>query len=60
MNGYVFMERAAVSGKFQVEQAGLVPSLTYKIESNETKPSLDSLEYICAASGITFGGFFAG
>jgi transcriptional regulator with XRE-family HTH domain len=54
------MERAAVSGKFQVEQAGLVPSLTYKIESNETKPSLDSLEYICAASGITFGEFFAG
>lgn len=54
-----FREQAGVSGKYLAEQAGLVPSQIYKIESNTTKPSFDSLERICDVLGITMGNFFS-
>jgi len=54
-----FREQVGISGKYLAEQAGLVPSQIYKIESNTTKPSLDSLERICDVLGITMGEFFA-
>jgi len=54
-----FREQAGVSGKYLAEQAGLVPSQIYKIESNVTKPSFDSLERICDVLRITMGEFFA-
>jgi len=54
-----FREQAGISGKSLAEKAGLVPSQIYKIESNVTKPSLDSLERICEVLGITLAEFFA-
>ncbi|MCL6478096.1 MAG: helix-turn-helix domain-containing protein [Peptococcaceae bacterium] len=54
-----FREQAGISGKYLAERAGLVPSQIYKIESNVTKPSLDSLERICQVLGITLGQFFS-
>ena len=54
-----FREQAGVSGKYLAEQAGLVPSQIYKIESNVTKPSFDSLERSCDVLRITMGDFFA-
>ena len=54
-----FRGQTGISGKRLAEKAGLVPSQIYKIESNTTKPSFDSLERICAVLGITMGVFFS-
>ncbi len=53
-----FKEINGITGKALAEKAGLVPSQIYKIEGNSTKPSLDSLERICAALEITLADFF--
>ena len=52
-------EQAGISGKALAEKIGLVPSQINKIEHNVTKPSIDSLERICDALGITLGDFFS-
>ena len=52
-------EQSGLSGKALAEKIGLVPSQINKIEHNVTKPSIDSLERICNALGITLGEFFS-
>jgi transcriptional regulator with XRE-family HTH domain len=52
-------EQSGISGKALAEKIGLVPSQINKIEHNVTKPSIDSLERICGALGITLGEFFS-
>lgn len=55
----ILREQSGISGKALAEKIGIVPSQINKIEHNVTKPSLDTLEKICAALGITLGDFFA-
>lgn len=54
-----FRELKGLSGKALAERAGLVPSQVSKIESNITKPSLDSLSRLCDELGITLADFFS-
>ena len=52
-------EQNGISGKALAEKIGLVPSQINKIEHGVTKPSIDSLERICAALNISLSDFFA-
>jgi len=53
-----FRRLAWLSGRALAQEVGLDPSQITKIETNVTKPSLDSLERICTAVGITLADFF--
>lgn len=52
-------EKKEVSGKSLAEKVGVVPSQISKIENGVTNPSIDLLERICFALGITMADFFA-
>lgn len=54
-----FRQLTGLTGKALARMVNLDPSQIYKIESNTTKPSIDSLERICSALGITLAEFFA-
>ncbi|MGM9572018.1 MAG: helix-turn-helix domain-containing protein [bacterium] len=48
-----------ISARSLALNINLDPSQISKIENNASKPSLDSLEKICTALGITLSDFFA-
>ena len=52
-------EGAGLSGRALALKVGLDPSQINKIEHNVNKPSLDALERICVALGVTLSEFFA-
>jgi len=53
----LFREGVGLSGR--ALKVGLDPSQINKIEHNVNKPSLEALERICTALGLTLGEFFA-
>jgi len=54
-----FRDAAGISASDLAKQVCLDPTTIYKIEANDSKPSLGSLERICAALGISLSQFFA-
>ncbi|MDR3560769.1 MAG: helix-turn-helix transcriptional regulator [Negativicutes bacterium] len=48
-----------ISGKALAEKVNVVPSQIYKIENGTTNPSIDLLQRICHAVGITMAEFFS-
>jgi transcriptional regulator with XRE-family HTH domain len=52
-------ESIGMSGRALALKSGLDPSQINKIEHSVNKPSLDSLESICDALGISLTGFFS-
>lgn len=54
-----FRELSGLSGKKLAEKAGLDSSQIYKLESNNTNPSIESLERICNVLGISLSEFFS-
>lgn len=52
-------ERKKISGKALAEKVNVVPSQIYKIENGTTNPSIDLLQRICQAVGITMAEFFS-
>ncbi|WP_222427966.1 helix-turn-helix domain-containing protein [Sporomusa sp. KB1] len=54
-----FRNVAGISANALAKKVGLDPTTIYKIESNDSKPSLGSLERICDVLGITLADFFA-
>ena len=54
-----FRELSGMSGKKLAEKVGLDSSQIYKIESNVSKPSLESLEKICNELNIPLSEFFS-
>ena len=52
-------ENRGISGRALALQVGVVPSQVSKIENGITNPSLDLLQRLCEALGITLGDFFA-
>ncbi len=54
-----FRDVAGISANALAKEVCLDPTTIYKIEANDAKPSLGSLERICEALGITLADFFA-
>ncbi|EHQ89546.1 helix-turn-helix domain-containing protein [Desulfosporosinus youngiae] len=54
-----FRNTVGISANALAKKIGLDPTTIYKIEANDSKPSLGSLESICAALGISLAEFFA-
>ncbi|ABO49411.1 helix-turn-helix domain protein [Desulforamulus reducens MI-1] len=54
-----FREKLGISKRKLAKMIGVDPSLITKIEANNTKPSLDTLERICTSLGIELADFFA-
>ena len=54
-----FRDVAGISANALAKKVGLDPTTIYKIEANDSKPSLSSLERICDALGISLAEFFA-
>ncbi|PHJ38055.1 hypothetical protein P378_11985 [Desulforamulus profundi] len=52
-------QKVGLSGRALAIKVGLDPSQINKIEHNVNKPSLDALEKICTALGITLSEFFS-
>lgn len=52
-------EGVGLSGRALALKVGLDPSQINKIEHNVNKPSLEALERICAALGLTLAEFFS-
>lgn len=52
-------QKVGLSGRALAIKVGLDPSQINKIEHNINKPSLDALEKICTALGITLSEFFS-
>lgn len=52
-------EDRKMSGRALALQVGVVPSQISKIESGATNPSIDLLQKLCEALGITMAEFFA-
>lgn len=55
-----FREKTGISKRKLAKLVGVDPSLITKIEANNTKPSLDTLEKICSSLGIELADFFSG
>ena len=53
-----FRNTAGISANALAKKVGLDPTTIYKIEANDSKPSLGSLESICDALGISLAEFF--
>jgi len=53
-----FRSIVGISANALAKKVGLDPTTIYKIEANDSKPSLGSLESICAALGISLAEFF--
>ena len=51
--------KAKLSASMLGRAADLDQTMIYKIERNEAKPSLDALERLCAALGVSMAEFFA-
>ncbi|HMM22134.1 MAG TPA: helix-turn-helix transcriptional regulator [Selenomonadales bacterium] len=54
-----FREQNGMSANALAKKVDLDPTTIYKIEANDSKPSLGSLERICQVLGITLADFFA-
>ncbi len=54
-----FRDVVGISANALAKEVCLDPTTIYKIEANDSKPSLGSLERICEALGITLAQFFA-
>lgn len=54
-----FRNTVGISANALAKKVGLDPTTIYKIEANDSKPSLGSLESICAALGISLAEFFS-
>lgn len=54
-----FRDVAGISANALARKVGLNPTTIYKIEANNAKPSLGSLENICDALNISLAEFFA-
>ncbi|NLI93002.1 MAG: helix-turn-helix transcriptional regulator [Peptococcaceae bacterium] len=54
-----FREVSGISANALAKKVGLDPTTIYKIEANDSKPSLGSLKNICEALGISLAEFFA-
>lgn len=54
-----FRDVAGISANALAKNVCLDPTTIYKIEANDSKPSLGSLERICDALGISLADFFA-
>jgi transcriptional regulator with XRE-family HTH domain len=52
-------EKIGISGKALAKKVDVVPSQISKIENGVTNPSIDLLERICVALGITMAEFFS-
>lgn len=52
-------ENKHISGKALAEKVNVVPSQIYKIENGTTNPSLDLLQRICQAVGMSMAEFFS-
>ncbi|MEW6698650.1 MAG: helix-turn-helix transcriptional regulator [Bacillota bacterium] len=52
-------QKVGLSGRALAIKVGLDPSQINKIEHNINKPSLEALEKICTALGITLSEFFS-
>jgi transcriptional regulator with XRE-family HTH domain len=52
-------EIKGISGKALAEKVNVVPSQIYKIESGTTNPSIDLLQRICQAVGMSMAEFFS-
>lgn len=53
-----FRNTVGISANALAKKVGLDPTTIYKIEANDSKPSLGSLESICTALGISLAEFF--
>lgn len=54
-----FRDAVGISANALAKEVCLDPTTIYKIEANDSKPSLGSLERICDALGITLADFFS-
>jgi len=54
-----FIDRAGTTPNALAKKVNLDPTTIYKNISNDSKPSIPSLERMCAALGITMAEFFA-
>ncbi|ADY56306.1 helix-turn-helix domain protein [Syntrophobotulus glycolicus DSM 8271] len=54
-----FRDVAGISANALAKNVCLDPTTIYKIEANDAKPSLGSLERICEALGISLADFFS-
>ncbi len=54
-----FRDVVGISANALAKKVGLDPTTIYKIEANDSKPSLSSLERICDALDINLAEFFA-